>query len=1481
MRRRFPIAMMAMAVSASLQAQPIIATFAGSAYRFDGDGKRALLAPLGPIAGVAVDNQGRVYVADPGNNLVMRFTPNGNLTVIAGNGQQAYNGDGGPATFASLAQPSGIALDPSGNVYIAERYSAVIRRIAVDGTISTVAGTGSMGFADGPAKTAAFRHPVAIAFDAAGNLYIADDQDHRIRKLSVDGIVSTIAGTGQPGFSGDNGPATSAALNAPEGVAVDSRGNIYIADAANSRIRKISNGVITTVAGSGAKINVTTDGPALQATFATPQGLAFDAAGNLYICDGDGSNNNNKIRRLSTGGNVTTFAGSGFPGLSGDGGNALDAMLNAPSALAFDSAGNLYIADSGNLRIRRVSTFGAISTAAGNGSYGQSGDGGPAVQASFGAPVAIAVDNTRNVYVGDTDGRRIRKIDPSGIIGTFAGNGVAGFTGDGGAAVNASLAKPTGIVADVQGNIYFADVDTGRIRKIAPDGAITTFAGGGTGTQDGLAATATALTDPNSLAIDAAGNIYVISFPVVRQISLDGKVKTLAGGGGSAAEGIPATNASITPRMIATDPAGNLYIADSTSQQRVRKVSTSGVITTIAGGSGRGCGGDGGLAIAATFTGISGLAFDPVSGNLYIADDSCRTVRKISASGTVTLLAGNGLSDAAVDGVPADSTSIGIPEGIAVDSSGNVYITDIGNRRVYRVLTASPSFGTSPSSLTFSASAGGAVPPPQSLALTTNFSGPVFAVDLSTTDGGSWLAVNALGGSLPTVLQVFADPTGLDPGAYKGTINIRAAGATPPARSVSVAFNVGLTQPPSGSVDPAALSFSFGPGAAAQTRQINVSNQGGGSLAFTASVSTNSGGAWLTISRSSGTSTPASPVSIAVTADPSNLASGTYTGQVFINLAGGRSIRIPVTATVTAARQTILLSQTGLTFTAVSGGGVVPPQTFGILNIGQGVMNWTVGATTLSGATNWLTVSPGSGSTDASSLTVPLVEVDVNQAGLTPGNYYGQIQVSAPGADNTPQTVSVVLNVLPAGTDPGPLIRPTGLIFTARSGANPASQDVLVSNLTASPISFISGRLSDRPGNLFQHQPVESPVLPNSPTRITVSPTLTGVDPGVYRGTLTLQFSTGVAQTVNLLFVVAGSNSVAGRAAQAQGCVASKLVAVFTSLSVGFPVTAGWPTPIETRVVDDCGSPLVSGAVVTSFSNGDAPLSLASLKDGRWTGTWLTQNASQPQVTLAVKANSAGLSGTAQVTLGLQGSAVVPAINPGAVISAASYAVGQPLSPGSFVSIFGTHLSNGLNQSPALPLLTALGPTQAALAGRALPLQFAADGQINAIVPYDVPVNTTLQLVVSNGPALSVPEPVIVASAQPAVFTKDLSGKGAGIVVGVKADQTQFLVDASHPLNPGDVAVIYCAGLGPVDPAVQAGTAASLTVLSSTTNTVTVSMGGQSARVLFAGLAPGYAGLYQVNALVPAGIPAANDVPLVLTAAGQQSTPVTIAVGAK
>lgn len=395
-------------------------------------------------------------------------------------------------------------------------------------------------------------------------------------------------------------------------------------------------------------------------------------------------------------------------------------------------------------------------------------------------------------------------------------------------------------------------------------------------------------------------------------------------------------------------------------------------------------------------------------------------------------------------------------------------------------------------------------------------------------------------------------------------------------------------------------------------------------------------------------------------------------------------------------------------------------------------------ASTLSGGSNWLTVSPTGGSTDASSLSVPLVEVGVNPAGLAPGDYYGQVRVTAPAADNSPQAVSIVLNVLPPGSDPGPVVRPTGLIFTGVvGGSSPGSQVVSISDLTGNPKSYVSGRLTTDRDNWFTNLPTSDTVRPNQPARIVVQADSKGLSAGIRRSFLTLGFDDGSSRVVNLLLVLfSGATTSQKLASIAQAnCVPARLLPVFTLLGDQFNVAAAWPISIETRVVDDCGNPMTAGSVVATFSNGDPTLELVPLKDGRWSGTWQVRNTRASQVTITVTADipGANIKGTAQIAGAVRANPNSPQVAAGAVVSAASFAPQVPVAPGSIVSIFGTKLSEGSGSSEMLPLATQLAGTSVTIVDRPLPLLFVSESQINAMIPYDIPVNTRHQLVVKRG----------------------------------------------------------------------------------------------------------------------------------------------------
>jgi uncharacterized protein (TIGR03437 family) len=311
------------------------------------------------------------------------------------------------------------------------------------------------------------------------------------------------------------------------------------------------------------------------------------------------------------------------------------------------------------------------------------------------------------------------------------------------------------------------------------------------------------------------------------------------------------------------------------------------------------------------------------------------------------------------------------------------------------------------------------------------------------------------------------------------------------------------------------------------------------------------------------------------------------------------------------------------------------------------------------------------------------------------------------------------------------------------------------------------------------------------------------------------------------------------------------------------------------QVVDDCGAPMIDGSVVAEFSNNEPSQVLVSGKDGTWSGTWLVRD-SATSVTLHVTAQipEGQLRGVAEVTIGAAANVDPPLVFAGGVVNSATFAANAPLAPGGLISIFGQHLSQDRQAAPKIPLGTQLAGTLVTLAGHPLPLLFASDGQVNAMIPYGIPVNAHYQLVVSRGSSISMPEPVTLAGAQPAVFTTNQSGSGQGVIV----DLNNHLVQPGNPAHANDVVVMYGESLGDVNPAVPAGTAAPGSPPAMTANPVTVTIGGVDAAVQFAGLAPGFAGLFQLNVVVPGGVAAGDAVPVVVTVAGQASPPVTLAV---
>ncbi len=654
-----------------------IYTVAGNGqFGFLGEGHLATTAKLDSPSAVAVDGAGNLVIADSGNERIRVVAAKTgtyygqamtarHIYTVAGNGTYGFSGDGGAATAAELNSPDQAAVDGAGNLVIADGANDRVRVVAASsgtfygqamtaGDIYTVAGNGTTGFSGegGPATGAELDSPRGVTVDGDGNLVISDRGNNLVRVVAASdgtfygqamtaGDIYTVAGNGTLGFSGDGGPATSAELASPDQTAVDGAGNLVIADGANGRVRVVA------------------------ASDGTFYGQAM-TAGDIY-----------------------TVAGNGTGGFSGEGGPATSAVLSGPRRVTVDGGGNLIIADRGNNRIRVVAagtgtiygqamTAGDVYTVAGTGTLGFSGDGGPASSAQLAGPDQAAVDGAGNLVIADSGNNRVRVVAAgsgtfygqamtAGDIYTVAGNGLPGFTGEGGVATTAKLDIPQDVAVDGAGNLVIADGANNRIRVVAP----------------------------------RAGTFY-------GRAMTKGHIYTVAGNGtfGFSGDGGAATAAELRiPEDVVVDGAGNLVITDS-ANNRVRVVAassgtsygqamTAGDIYTVAGNGILGFSGDGGAATSAELADSGQTAVDG-AGNLVIADNGNDRVRVVAASdgafygqamtaGDIYTVAGNGTGGFSGDGGPALSAELSHPQGVAVDAAGDLLVADVSSNRIREV----------------------------------------------------------------------------------------------------------------------------------------------------------------------------------------------------------------------------------------------------------------------------------------------------------------------------------------------------------------------------------------------------------------------------------------------------------------------------------------------------------------------------------------------------------------------------------------------------------------------------------------------------------------------------------------------------------------------------------------------------------------------------------------------------------------------------
>lgn len=734
------------AVPATIYGQ--VTTFAGNGTRGNTNGATLLTSSFNSPTRLAIDKSNNFYITDRDNAQIRKITPAGVITTLA----------------TGFNQPNGITCDVNGNIYVTDAASYVIKKITPAGVVSIFAGSGSRGFNNGTGIAASFDYAYAIKADASDNLIVSDTYNNSIRKVNTTSVVTTIAGNGAPGFA--NGISTAATFDKPDGLDIDGANNIYVADASNYRIRKITPaGVVTTHAGNGIRASI--NGPAASASFSDVGGVAVDKIGNVYVAEIGA----NLIRKVDVTGNVTTLAGSGNAGLTDGVGTA--AGFKQPNDVQATATGELFVTDYGNNVIRKIiltgytidkplpaglsfdpttgiitgtptaispatnytitaynlsgssstivnisvastilppnisyqtpnvytintgisplaptntggsvpaTIYGKVTIFAGNGSPGSAN--GTGTFANFNNPYNAAIDNNKNLFIADYYNNLIRKITtPGAVVTTFAGNGSSGWAD--GTGTSASFNRPGGVTCDALGNVYVGDQDNNLIRKITPGGVVTTYAGNGSiGSANGPSSSAS-FSSPAGVVLDKAGDLFVAdrNNNVIRKITPAGMVSTFAGSGIIGAINGTGTAARFSnPTGLAIDAADNIYVADQ-NNNLIRKITPAGEVTTYAGTGVQGT--NDGPANAATFTRPFSLCVD-ISGDLYVGDEFDHLVRRITSAGLVSTLAGTGVAGG-TDGV-GKNASFNYPAGVIPDGLGNLYVTETIGQRIRKII---------------------------------------------------------------------------------------------------------------------------------------------------------------------------------------------------------------------------------------------------------------------------------------------------------------------------------------------------------------------------------------------------------------------------------------------------------------------------------------------------------------------------------------------------------------------------------------------------------------------------------------------------------------------------------------------------------------------------------------------------------------------------------------------------------------------------
>ncbi len=759
------------------------------------------------------------------------------------------------------------------------------------------------------------------------------------------------------------------------------------------------------------------------------------------------------------------------------------------------------------------------------------------------------------------------------------------------------------------------------------------------------------------------------------------------------------------------------------------------------------------------------------------------------------------------------------------------------NTRAFQVNIVSPGsyFLLSQGSLLFNANANGRAPAPQNIAaITTGTQPPNFTV----TAHASWLSVTPTAGTAPAKITVSVDQTGLMPGTYTDFVTVSSSGLN---EQVPVTLVVSQG---SGSLfsDTAAFNLT-GDGSSPIQQTLVITNPGGTAVDFTASADQ----PYVTFGQKTFTAGPNSTVLVPVAINANALMSGSYGATIHLD-SSSSAIAIPVSLLLSSQPQ-LILDRQGVLLESRSGNGVAGPplRTFNVLTTSSTPLNYTV---TQIGGNGFISLVTTSGTTSANS--PGQISFSTNTTFVSPGAYYARFEITSAGAVNSPQEFVVIVNVKPAGSAPPvPEPMPAGLTFVA-NGGSAQSQTVPVYTSSDQPVAYTTSVTTLSGGNWLSVDSTSGTLSTTSPAMLSVSADASHLSPGVYRGGVNIAIQNIAVRQLNITLIVPPSNSASGSIrihTQAAGCLASKLVLTQTGLPGNFATPASWPRSVAVRLNNDCGDIVTNGQVVAEFSNGDAPqiLHLTDAANGIYAQDWVPVHPLS-QITVTTRATAAGLATATDQVTGSVTPNSAPTLAMNGTLNNLNPQLGGPLAPGTIVQIFGTNLSGSATSATALPLSGTLNNTSVLVEGKPIPLYFVSPNQINALLPATLVPGRQYQLLVDANGALTEPQPF---NTQP--VTPGVARFSTGQVIAQHSDFS--LVTPQSPAKPGEYLVIYLAGLGATSQAVSDGFASPASPLASANTPAMVTVNGEAAKVLFSGLTPGLAGLYQVNFQVPTDAP--------------------------